>query len=53
MFAPTMSGDYALEPHRLIIEALKKRDLRKAKDAIEKHTAVWRALMENTTAEEV
>ena len=52
MFAPTMSGDYALEPHRLIIEALEKRDFRLAKQAIEKHTAVWRGLLERRDNQE-
>jgi len=50
MFAPTMSGDYALEPHRLIIEALEKRDLGLAQDAIEKHTTVWRGLLDKRAA---
>jgi DNA-binding FadR family transcriptional regulator len=46
IFAPTMHGDYALEPHELILEALHKRDLDLAIKAIEKHTEVWRGLME-------
>ena len=51
MFAPTMSGDYALEPHRLIIEAISKRDKSLAENAIEKHTEVWRGLMANKSSD--
>jgi len=49
IFAPTMHGDYALEPHKMIMQSLIKRDLTKAIRAVKKHTEVWRALMEKDT----
>ena len=49
IFAPTMHGDYALEPHKMIMDALMKRDLSAAILAVRKHTEVWRALMERDT----
>jgi len=52
IFAPTMHGEYALEPHRMILEALLRRDLNHAIEAIEKHTEVWRRLMERDSGNE-
>jgi GntR family transcriptional repressor for pyruvate dehydrogenase complex len=46
IFAPTLHGDYALEPHRMIMDSLMKRDLPAAILAVKKHTEVWRVLME-------
>ena len=46
IFAPTMHGDYALEPHEMILDSLLNRDLAAAILAVKKHTEVWRALME-------
>lgn len=45
IFAPTMHGDYALDPHRMILDSLMKKDLSAAILAVKKHTEVWRALM--------
>jgi DNA-binding FadR family transcriptional regulator len=41
LFAPTINATYGLMEHRLLYEAIKRRDTAEAVRIIEKHTRIW------------